>query len=1534
VKESSGGRASASQAVDLVNVPGCANTSRDIYDIVVNHPALSPTRIAEKSVGEMEVVVEQHIREGDSIVEKSTPPGGEMSSSSKSPEGDVTSDIETPVICQLKSESLFSLEVQVGELMVEAVVDTAAQVSIISDRVFQRLKKSPPKLRDVSLLTAGRKMTMRSFVVGPVKMKIGTQKLELQLYVAPIEQDMLLGQDILYIHGSSIVNMRENTLTFGDQVLELNVGLDMPSSHVSRVTVVKRRVIPPNSVTRVKCKLKGNVSTYMIEPVQGLKVLVPRTLHADDVQPTICVVNTSNKYRILKKGTQVAKAVPVDEVVKEELQEEGRVCMSTEETGTGQNSQSAIKGTTGITNEDRKTLPPHLKDMYEASTKCLDPQQCDQLASVLIEYQDVFAKTDFDLGTFTDIEHGIDTSDARPVKERMRRTPAGFSTEEEGHLKKMLEAGVIRESASEWASCPVLIRKRDGSVRWCIDYRALNNVTVKDVFPLPLVDDCLDTLAGSLWFSKLDANSAYWQIKIKEEDCKKTAFLTKYGLYEHVRMGFGLCNAPATFARVMNLVLRGLHWKILLAFLDDILILGASFEDHLINLVEALKRLQQYGLKLKPRKCVFFQQEVEFLGRMVSQNNLAMKLEDSKAVREWPTPQNSKDVERFMGLANYHRGFVKEFSKLADPLYTVIGKNKFKWDDAQQIAFSAIKEALTKPPILALPNLEDHFILDTDASDVAIGAELIQCQNNEERVVAYGSYALTHEQRRYCVTRRELLAVVRFTRQWRHYLLGRPFVLRTDHSSLTWLLRFKAPQGQLARWIEELSQYNMIVKHRAGVKHGNADALSRRRVSVEEYPACEAGERPTGWCSDFRVGVRPADLPCGGCHYCKKADAQWGTFFRDVDEAVPLTLAGKHDEFAVRANAVNTVPSMTGAAGGRRGRQWIWDSAIDVTTQAPKWSLHWIPDDVGQYSCQMVLNDQVPAEYEHIASEQYVLPWESEGLREGDNGVTHLDIAIEGDGDISVLSCGVSSVQAVDLVSKPTCWGYTLDDLQKAQAEDEDLESLLAWVKDSTAVPSRNDLFRSGPAAKTYWLNKEVFELIDGVLYKIRKTTMERDLVMPSSLKRSAIEYNHELPSSGHQGIARTKAKLREKFYWYGLKDDVAKFVTSCDVCNKNKKLDRYGRCPLIEYQAGAPMERVHIDFMGPLPVTPRGNEHILMIVDQFTKWVECFPLPSQTAEVTARAAVNGFFSRFGYPFEIFSDQGRNFESKLFTAMCEALHIHKTRTTPYRPSANGQVERHNRTLMDAVRCFIGNSQDQWDLNLHQIAGALRASVNRSTGYTPNKMMLGREVNSPAYLMFPQVGRQHLDPDSYVAEHTSTLGDAHQKARAMLKTTSRRMKRNYDLRILERPYKQGDLVYILDSATVKGKCRKLCSPWKGPGVIAKKISAYLYRIKLQNAIFVANHDRMKPCRDEKIPAWIRKWQEDPADHDEPVSEDGALYCLCRKPCDGRFMIQCDFCDGWYHGSCINLSASEALYIDRYKCEGCSDKSRVAGAASSI
>ncbi|XP_053389258.1 protein NYNRIN-like [Mercenaria mercenaria] len=325
-------------------------------------------------------------------------------------------------------------------------------------------------------------------------------------------------------------------------------------------------------------------------------------------------------------------------------------------------------------------------------------------------------------------------------------------------------------------------------------------------------------------------------------------------------------------------------------------------------------------------------------------------------------------------------------------------------------------------------------------------------------------------------------------------------------------------------------------------------------------------------------------------------------------------------------------------------------------------------------------------------------------------------------------------------------------------------------------------------------------------------------------------------------------------------------------------------------------------------------------MVDQFTKWVECIPLPTQSAEDTARGAVNHFFARFGVPFEFFSEQGRNFESKLFTEVCSALEIHKARTTPYRPSSNGQVERYNRTLMDAVRCFIGKSQNKWDQYLPQLAGALRASVNRMTGFTPNKMMLGREVNTPASLMFPQGQNKQVSPDEHVTSLVTSLQQAHEVARKTLKTSTKRMKRDHDLRLFERTYQVGDAVYVLDTAAVKGKCKKLCPPWKGPGVIVTRLSSYLFRVKHRNVVFVANHDRLKPCRDRQLPSWIKHWKANP-EGTKTARGDDRVYCFCRKQWQGRFMIQCDHCEEWFHGSCVDITPTDALNIGMYQCADC-------------
>jgi hypothetical protein len=294
-------------------------------------------------------------------------------------------------------------------------------------------------------------------------------------------------------------------------------------------------------------------------------------------------------------------------------------------------------------------------------------------------------------------------------------------------------------------------------------------------------------------------------------------------------MPFGLCNAPANFQRLMDLVLAGLQWSSCLVYLDDIIIVGRTFEEHLQNLQAVLIRLREAGLKLKPQKCALCLPQVEFLGHVVSAQGVSTDPRKTEKVRNWPTPTNRREVQQFLGLASYYRRFVQDFAKIAKPLHRLTEKtSKFEWTSECQAAFNDLRQKLVSAPILAFPDYTRSFVLDTDASDTGMGAVLSQLDDNgAERVVAYASCTLSRAERRYCVTRKELLAVVTFIKHFRPYLLGKHFTLRTDHGSLTWLARFKEPEGQLARWLEKLQEYDFDILHRPGKRHQNADALSR-----------------------------------------------------------------------------------------------------------------------------------------------------------------------------------------------------------------------------------------------------------------------------------------------------------------------------------------------------------------------------------------------------------------------------------------------------------------------------------------------------------------------------------------------------------------------------------------------------------------------------------------------------------------------------------------------------------------------------------
>ena len=472
---------------------------------------------------------------------------------------------------------------------------------------------------------------------------------------------------------------------------------------------------------------------------------------------------------------------------------------------------------------DNNTVP------LDLSESTLTAAQKVQLQSLVNEYRDIFALSPEELGRTDLVQHRIDTGDHPPIRQRPYRVSDKQRGIIEEHVTDMLNRGIIQPSVSPWASPVVLVKKKDNTDRFCVDFRRLNAVTRKDSFPIPRVDDTLDALNGTQFFSTMDLISGYWQVGVHADSREHTAFITYGGLYEFLVTPFGLANAPSTYQRLMEYVLRNLTYKICLIYLDDILVYSRTFMEHLDHLRQVFDRLRHANLKLKPSKCNFVCTKVNYLGHVVSPKGIAPDPDKISAVKDFPRPHNVKTVRSFLGLANYYRRFVKDFAKIAAPLKQLLRKDhKFAWTSQCEDAFKALKEALTSAPILAFPNFSEMFHLFVDASNDGIGATLGQIQNGKEVAIAYGGRDFNSAERNYSTTEREALAVIFGIKKFEPYLHGRKFILHTDHHSLKWLMNITDPTGRLARWTLLVQQHDFEIRHRPGASHANADALSRR----------------------------------------------------------------------------------------------------------------------------------------------------------------------------------------------------------------------------------------------------------------------------------------------------------------------------------------------------------------------------------------------------------------------------------------------------------------------------------------------------------------------------------------------------------------------------------------------------------------------------------------------------------------------------------------------------------------------------------
>ena len=1128
-------------------------------------------------------------------------------------------------------------------------MDSGADVSLIPTHFVDSRHLVEPQLRRL-FAANDTEITVDGQVTVPVR--IGKYHMTSTFYASENVDEVILGRDWLALNRVSW-DFHTNTVMLNGAPVQLT-RRNRVGPHCKRCRVSDDLQIPAHSEAVIPANLiygsfhdrspEEHWTTVPSEPVPGLRVA--RTLISSN-HPSVAVrvCNISRSPITLRKGQSISA---VQSVMAATTPEDSSV-----------NHPSAEQQRQNIVNGIDPTAPLHAKQ---------------QLADLIENYKNVFSYSEYDLGNTDLVHHEIKTGSNPPFRQALRPQPRARLPVIDNLLEDMQSQGIIEPCQSEWSSNIVLVTKKDGTIRFCVDYRKLNAITQKDVYPIPRIDTCLETLSGASWYSTFDLRSGFHQVRVHPRDVNKTTFTCHRGTFRFPRMPFGLCNAPATFQRLMDTVLMGLNFDICLAYLDDIILISKDIQSHLSRLEMLFQRLREAKLKLKPSKCSVMQKSVAFLGYIVSEKGISTDPSKIQAVVDWPTPTNLRQCRAFIGLCQYYRRFVPNFSAIAAPLYDLTKKHvPFVWSTECQQAFDSLKRSLTSADVLALPDDEGMFILDCDASEKSIGAVLSQIQNGEERPICYASQLYDRHQQNYNVTRKELLAMVTFVKKFKQYLLGRPFLVRTDHAALQWLRSTPEPVGQQSRWLEILEEYDFRVEHRAGRLHTNADALSR----------CVAVTR------DETADSQPA------------TSVDWPTIQRNDPEL------GKIYQLIQLGHSCPTPDSITDQSAEFKSLC----AQLDHLKLLPNGTL-----------CRVFVNNNTGATYDQI--------------------------------------------------------------------------------------------------------------------------------IVPRPFRKEITDDLHRGMNGGHLGHRRARLSLQKRFFWPGWSSDVRLAKRRCQQCSRYQRPRPYRQGTLQPMVSGEPWERLGIDVTGPHPTSANGNVYILTVIDHFTKWVELFPMRNQEASTVAKILVDRVFCTHGCPVQILSDMGPNFESTLFQELCKIMGVDKIRTSPYRPSTNGNIERFHATMHSMLAKLVAENQRNWDHKLPMVAFAYRTSVQESTKFTPFFLLYGREARIPADLVYglPTDPDRPADITAFAEEQRTKFNEAYGLVRQHLGTAARRRKHDYDLRAKPQQFPIGSKVWVFVPRRKSGRYAKWQCRYQGPFEVISQPGPVTYVVQktARSRPWTVHVDKMKPC----------------------------------------------------------------------------------------
>ncbi len=1217
------------------------------------------------------------------------------------------------------------------------LADTGAQISCVTYKFVSRvLNTTNPPLQksDISnIIGVGGEVHK---VIGTVILPIGFGEILIyhKFYVfRKLHYDAILGVDFFNEHKAN--------LNFNNQTLSLpSINVDVPlTSTIPDIGTGRTKysiTLNPKSEAWIPIRVSNAKQKNIVALLEPSKDLHSKTLLRGS-RSVVTITNGQCMYRLLNphsipvtitKNAAVARAQPLTAYTTHPF------------TNTQTTDSPCVcatdMSTDGLTDDEYISIANELK--IDLSNSSLNEEEKRQLLILLGKKRKAFAMNLSELGCTDVVKHHIDTGDAPPKRHAFYRTTPEKQKAIEKELDKLEKAGIIEPSVSNWTSPLLILEKKSqpGEYRIAIDYKHINKVVKPMFYPLPTLDTVIDSISQNRpkIFSTLDMISGYYQIKLTDESKEKSAFSTHMGAFQFTRMPNGLKNAPASYQLAMSEVFRGLNFKIMQIYMDDLIVVGQDANTHLRNLSLVLDRLIDNGLTLKPSKCHFGAKEVPYLGHILSEKGISTDPKKIEVISSYPAPRCQKDIQIFLGMTNYYRKFIKNYAMLCKPLYHLLKSDvDFVWDDQCTTAFEKLKIHMQTAPILNYPNFGKPFIVTCDSSGHSIGYMLTQLdENNKERAICFGGRSLRPCETRWSISEKECLALIEAVKLWHCYLANQFFTIYTDHIALKYLQKLKQGNSRLYRWSLALQGYNFEIKYKPGKANVCADALSRR-----EYPP-ESQSRA--------IDIESChDLPVGSLHIA--SDDYYEIVIESGDQE-------RSDSDIISARPIN---------------------AVDI-----------------------------------------------------DNNT-----------DTNAADIQLSQMQ----------------NIPELQRQCEDLAPVIEYLETGTLPSDTNK-------AKSVVHSSDQYVILDDILYHIYEARRKgvpksqryvRQLAVPKQCRKEILENYHTSVLGAHQGFDRTYNAVRMNFWWPKMYADINTYVSTCEQCQKAKRPMHQKPAPLVPMPIVPTFERWHMDILGPLtPSHPDKFKYVLLLVDSFTRWSECFPLKTKEAKEVAYVLFTHIFTRFGAPHSLVSDKGQEFMGKIVKSLCELFRVKRIYTTPYHPQTNAACERMNQTIGQALRTLGNTKQTNWPDILPGIMMAYRKTLHNSTGFSPFYMLFGREMRAPIDIGLAPREDAPKSIREYIQCVINNIKTAHEVAKINIEQTQQQYKGHYDHKTKTPTYKEGQKVLKNSYKVEKGKSRKLTVKWVGPFFITKVCPNHTYMLtdcKTHKPLRTRIHaNRLKPYND--------------------------------------------------------------------------------------